>query len=321
MLLRRDCSRFGRAAHPLRILKSTHPNSTTRLCAGHRNFQLIGAADKQQFSLFHRQLSKFLRRVRTSRLYRPVALKSGVDMFKIKVSIVLLALVGAASFPVSSHAADAADAMTDLGVGIVEDAMMAPPAPGFGVPVVLVRGVTSPGLVAAPTSARRDSLQHALHRVGWRASTWRALRGGRRGALGPIHPRSLSGRATRSGLCRRCALLLRRRLEWTWLLSSRLRVESWIWLERASSVWRSALRGGRLRRLWCSQRLSWRRAYCVQIMASSLNRMAAAQWARSSSRVSCRGGAFAEGRKAEAILGRAVQPKRPRRRAESGRAK
>ena len=142
MLVRRDCSRFGRAAHPLRILKSTHPNSTTRLCAGHRNFQLIGAADKQQFSLFHRQLSKFLRRVRTSRLYRPVALKSGVDMFKIKVSIVLLALVGAASFPVSSYAADAADVMTDLGVGMVEDAMMAPPAPGFGGPVVLVRGVT-----------------------------------------------------------------------------------------------------------------------------------------------------------------------------------
>jgi hypothetical protein len=72
-------------------------------------------------------------------------------MFKVKFFIVLLALVGTASFPVSSYAgsgwgrvvaADAADAMPDIGVGMVEDAIMAPPARGFGGPVVLVRGLT-----------------------------------------------------------------------------------------------------------------------------------------------------------------------------------
>jgi hypothetical protein len=72
-------------------------------------------------------------------------------MFKVKFFIVLLALAGTASFPVSSFAgsgwgrvvaADAADAMPDIGVGMVEDAIMAPPAPGFGGPVVLVRGLT-----------------------------------------------------------------------------------------------------------------------------------------------------------------------------------
>jgi len=78
-------------------------------------------------------------------------MKSGVDMFKVKFFIVLLALVGTASFPVSSYAgsglgrevlADAADAMTDIGIGMVEDAMMAPPPPGFAGPVVPVRGLT-----------------------------------------------------------------------------------------------------------------------------------------------------------------------------------
>jgi hypothetical protein len=58
-------------------------------------------------------------------------------MFKVKFFIALLALVGTASFPVSSYAgsalgrevlADAADAMTDIGIGMVEDAMMAPPS-------------------------------------------------------------------------------------------------------------------------------------------------------------------------------------------------
>jgi hypothetical protein len=73
-------------------------------------------------------------------LYRPIALKWGVDMFNARFFIVLLALVGTASFP--SDAADAADAMTDIGFGMVEDAVLAPPPPLFGGPVVLVRGLT-----------------------------------------------------------------------------------------------------------------------------------------------------------------------------------
>ena len=126
---------------PERPSPATRRSARGSLASWSRNSQLIAPWKNANFG-FYRRLSKFLRRVRTSRLYRPVALKSGVDMFKMKFFIVLLALVGAASFPVSSYAADAADAMTGIGVGMVEDAIIVPPPP-FGGPVVLVRGVTS----------------------------------------------------------------------------------------------------------------------------------------------------------------------------------
>ena len=59
-------------------------------------------------------------------------------MFKARLFVVLLALGGAASFLMSSHAADAAD----VGFGVVEEEAVAPPPPAFGGPVVLVRGLT-----------------------------------------------------------------------------------------------------------------------------------------------------------------------------------